>query len=77
VGAIATNAKLRGRIAAALVAATGEELEACRDAVEAANGDGRVALLVLLSGVSAPIAERALESTNGHVRDALEALSRR
>jgi N-acetylmuramic acid 6-phosphate etherase len=74
VGAVATNSKLRGRIAAALAAATGEDPQTCALAVENADGDGRVALLTLLSGLSAPVARRALDSTGGHVREALTAL---
>ena len=74
VGAVATNSKLRGRIAAALVAATGEDPDTCADAVENADGDGRVALLTLLCGVSAPVAGRALASTGGHVREAMTLL---
>jgi len=74
VGAVATNSKLRGRIAAALVAATGEDPDTCADAVENADGDGRVALLTLLCGVSAPVAGRALASTGGHVREAITLL---
>ena len=75
VGAVATNSKLRGRIAAALVAATGEDPDTCADAVENADGDGRVALLTLLCGVSAPVAGRALASTGGHVREAMTLLT--
>jgi N-acetylmuramic acid 6-phosphate etherase len=75
VGAVATNSKLRGRIAAALVAATGEDPDTCADAVENADGDGRVALLTLLCGVSAPVARRALAGTGGHVREALRRLN--
>ncbi len=75
VGAVATNSKLRGRIAAALVAATGEDPDTCADAVENADGDGRVALLTILCGVSAPVAARALANTGGHVREALTMLN--
>ncbi len=75
VSAVATNSKLRGRIAAALVAATGEDPDTCTLAVENADGDGRVALLTLLSGLSAPVARRALDSTGGHVREALAELT--
>jgi N-acetylmuramic acid 6-phosphate etherase len=71
IGAVATNSKLRGRIAAALVAATGAQPEACAAAVESAGGDGRVALLTLLSGESVLVARRALARTGGHVREAL------
>ncbi|HEY7101064.1 MAG TPA: N-acetylmuramic acid 6-phosphate etherase [Mycobacteriales bacterium] len=75
VGAVATNSKLRGRLAAALVAATGDDPDTCADAVENADGDGRVALLTLLCGVSAPVARRALASTGGHVREAVTLLN--
>src|SRR3954451_7214314 len=75
VGAVATNSKLRGRIAAALVAATGEDRQTCEKAVLQADGDGRVALLTLLAGVSTSVAERALEKTGGHLREALHALT--
>ena len=74
IGAVATNAKLRGRIAAALVVATGEDQDTCAVAVENAGGDGRVALLTLLCGASAPVAARALASTSGHVREAVTLL---
>jgi len=74
VGAVATNAKLHGRIAAALVEATGEDPRTCREAVTAAGGDGRVALLTLLTGVRPDVAARALVTTGGHIREALQAL---
>lgn len=74
VGAVATNSKLRGRIAAALEAATGEDPDACRKAVDEAEGDGRVALLTLLAQVPSSVAQRALQQTGGHVREALTAL---
>jgi N-acetylmuramic acid 6-phosphate etherase len=75
VGAVATNSKLSARLAAALVAATGEDPATCAIAVENADGDGRVALLTLLCGVSAPVALSALASTGGHVREALALLN--
>jgi N-acetylmuramic acid 6-phosphate etherase len=75
IGAVATNSKLRGRLAAALEAATGEAPDTCRRAVEEADGDGRVALLTLLAQVPGSVAHSALEQTGGHVREALQALS--
>lgn len=75
VGAVATNSKLRGRVAAALAAATGEEPGACAAAVDAAGGDGRVALLTLLSGAPISVAESALRRTGGHLREALADLA--
>lgn len=74
VGAVATNGKLRGRIAAALVEATGENPATCAAAVENAEGDGRVALLTLLAEVPVPVARGALADTGGHVREALTVL---
>jgi N-acetylmuramic acid 6-phosphate etherase len=74
VGAVATNAKLRGRVAAALAEATGESAGTCAAAVREAGGDGRVALLSLLGGVPAAVARDALAVTHGHLRDALGAL---
>jgi N-acetylmuramic acid 6-phosphate etherase len=75
VGAVATNGKLHGRIAAALVQATGEDIDTCRRAVSEAGGDGRVALLTLMSGVRPDVAARALANTGGHLREALLGLS--
>lgn len=75
VGAVATNGKLRGRVAAALAEATGEDAEVCAAAVRAAGGDGRVALLSLLAGVPATSAREALAVTGGHLRDALRWLT--
>ena len=74
VGAVATNSKLRGRIAAALVAATGEDPDTAPLRSKTPTATGRVALLTLLCGVSAPVAGRALASTGGHVREALTLL---
>lgn len=77
VGAVATNGKLRARVAAAVAAATGEDAETCTAAVAAADGDGRVALLSLLAGVPAGVARDALALTGGHLRDALRTLTGR
>jgi len=77
VGAVATNGKLRGRVAAALAEATGESAETCAAAVREAGGDGRVALLCLLAGVPAVAARDALAVTRGHLRDALGRLVER
>ncbi|MFL6127984.1 MAG: N-acetylmuramic acid 6-phosphate etherase [Mycobacteriales bacterium] len=75
VGAVATNGKLRARLAAAVAAATGEDADSCAAAVRDADGDGRVALLSLLAGVPAPVARDALVVTAGHLRDALSTLA--
>jgi N-acetylmuramic acid 6-phosphate etherase len=72
----ATNAKLRGRTLRILHEATGAPVEECAYALAAANGDLKVALVHLLSGVDTPAAEAALAAAAGHVRHALAALSR-
>jgi N-acetylmuramic acid 6-phosphate etherase len=77
VGAVATNGKLRARVAAAVAEATGEDAETCAAAVGDAGGDGRVAVLSLLAGVSAASAREALAVTGGHLREALSALTGR
>ena len=74
VGATAANTKLRGRVADAVAEATGEPAEVCARAVTDAGGDGRVALLSLLSGQPAAAARAALATTDGHLRKALAIL---
>jgi N-acetylmuramic acid 6-phosphate etherase len=75
VGAVATNGKLRARVAVALAEATGQDAAACTAALEAADGNGRVALLTLLTGAPTEAAVRALVSTRGNVREALTVLA--
>lgn len=70
----ATNAKLRGRTVRILREATGLGLQECSDALTAAHGDLKVALVHLLSGVDTGRASAALADANGHVRQALEVL---
>ncbi|MFJ9558202.1 N-acetylmuramic acid 6-phosphate etherase [Nocardiopsis sp. NPDC101807] len=71
VGVDATNGKLRGRVVTILTQATGLGEEACAEALNAAGGDTRVALVSLLADVDAAGAARALGSSKGRVRDAL------
>ncbi|GAA1264892.1 N-acetylmuramic acid 6-phosphate etherase [Saccharothrix xinjiangensis] len=71
----ATNAKLRGRTVRILREATGLPEHECTAALADAGGDLKVALVHLLSGVPAARAAEALESTQGHVRQALTLLS--
>ncbi|RSM75507.1 N-acetylmuramic acid 6-phosphate etherase [Kibdelosporangium aridum] len=70
----ATNAKLRGRTLRILREATGFSLQECAEALTAANGDLKVALVQLLSGADSERAAKALSETNGHVRNALDML---
>lgn len=72
----ATNAKLRGRTLRILRDATGAEPQDCADALAAADGDLKVALVHLLSGVDTRIAATALLTAQGQVREALASLDR-
>jgi len=74
VGAVVSNAKLRGRLVHALAAATGEPLDCCAAALDAADGDGRVALVALLGGVPGDTARAALTAAGGSPRAALATL---
>lgn len=76
VGAVVTNEKLRGRLLHALANATGDDTEACARALAAADGDGRTALLCLLTGVGPHAARAALAASGGAVRPALAELTR-
>ena len=71
----ATNAKLRGRTVRILREATGLDEQECTTALADSGGDLKVALVHLLSGVSATRAAEALERTQGHVRLALSQLA--
>jgi N-acetylmuramic acid 6-phosphate etherase len=71
----ATNAKLRGRTLRILREASGAAPERCAEALTAADGDLKVALLTLLADVDAGKAAAALDEHAGHVRDALDSLS--
>jgi N-acetylmuramic acid 6-phosphate etherase len=72
----ATNAKLRGRTLRILREATGAAAQDCAAALAAADGDLKVALVQLLSGVDIGVAVTALAGAQGYVRDALTSLDR-
>lgn len=69
----ATNAKLRGRTLRILHEATGADEQDCADALVAADGDVKVALVHLLCGVDSVTAVSLLEANGGRVRDTLVA----
>jgi N-acetylmuramic acid 6-phosphate etherase len=69
----ATNDKLRGRVRGIVVAATGVPAERAEDALEAAGGSAKVAIVSLLAGIDADAARGRLEQANDNVRVALEA----
>lgn len=72
VSMVATNAKLRGRTVGILREATDATEETCEEALNAAGGDLKTALVHLLAGVDVERAAAALAATDGHVRDALD-----
>ncbi|MDO5286497.1 MAG: N-acetylmuramic acid 6-phosphate etherase [Actinomycetia bacterium] len=67
----ATNAKLRARAEQTVVAVCGCPPEVARDALAAAGGHVKTAVLMLLAGVDQAEATRRLEATQGHLRQAL------
>jgi N-acetylmuramic acid 6-phosphate etherase len=71
VGMVATNAKLRGRLVAILVEATGRAPELCAAVLADADGDVKVALVALLTDVPITTAKAALHRSAGMVRAAL------
>ena len=70
VGVTPTNAKLRERARRNVVLASGASEERVDQALEAAAGDARVALVSLLAGVDADAARSRLETSDGSVRKA-------
>jgi N-acetylmuramic acid 6-phosphate etherase len=71
VGMVASNAKLRGRLVAILVEATGHAPEQCAAVLADADGDVKVALVALLTDVPVATAKTALHRSGGIVRAAL------
>jgi N-acetylmuramic acid 6-phosphate etherase len=69
------NAKLRARQQRLLVQATGAPEDQCAAALADADGDLRVALVALLSGVDSGAARVALDQAGGVVRAALQDLA--
>jgi N-acetylmuramic acid 6-phosphate etherase len=67
-----TNEKLRARARRAVELATGASSAAAGDALAAADGDAKVAIVSLLGGIDAPTAARRLDDAGGSVREALE-----
>ena len=71
------NAKLRARQRRLLAQATGTPADRCATALADADGDLRVALVTLLSGVETGEARAALDRSGGVVRAALQDLTGR
>ena len=72
VDVVATNAKLRARARRAVALATDASDEEIDAALDAASGDAKVAIVSLLSDVSAGEARERLEAAGGAIRRALE-----
>jgi N-acetylmuramic acid 6-phosphate etherase len=70
VGLLPGNEKLRERARRNVVLASGESEERVEEAISAAGGDARVALVALLAGVDADTAKARLEAAGGSVREA-------
>jgi N-acetylmuramic acid 6-phosphate etherase len=71
VSVVPENAKLRERARRNVVLASGASEDLVDEAIAAAEGDARVALVTLLAGIDAAAARERLERAHGSVRGAL------
>ena len=71
VDVVATNEKLRDRVRRIVAHATGEPSERVDAALDAADGNAKVAIVSLLAAVDADEARARLEAADGVVRRAL------
>jgi N-acetylmuramic acid 6-phosphate etherase len=71
VDVVATNEKLRARVRRIVQLATGAAPEEVETALEASQGDAKIAIVVLLAGVEPDAARARLARANGVVRKAL------
>ena len=76
VSVVPKNEKLKQRAISILQRASGAGAEAAHIALQAARNDTRVALVMLIAGVSRPLAVAALKKSLGHVRHAIEIAER-
>ena len=67
-----TNEKLRARALGIVMDATGCAEERAHEALTAAGGKAKTAIVMILLGVSCQEAERALASAHGKVRDVID-----
>jgi N-acetylmuramic acid 6-phosphate etherase len=72
VDVVAANEKLRERVRRIARAATGESLDEVDEAVAAADGDARVAIVSLLAGVDAATARARLDESGRSIAEAVE-----
>ncbi|MBT2455117.1 N-acetylmuramic acid 6-phosphate etherase [Streptomyces sp. ISL-86] len=73
----ASNEKLRARSRRIVALATGAPDEEIEAALTATGGEVKNAVLVILGGVDGPTAAGLLTASQGHLRDALDALDAR
>ena len=71
VDVVASNEKLRNRARRAVVAATGVSDEAAAQALEAADGEAKVAIVALVAGLDSATARSRLDAAGGALRKAL------
>jgi N-acetylmuramic acid 6-phosphate etherase len=71
VDVFATNEKLRARVHRIVRTATGEPAERVDEALAAADGNAKVAIVALLGGIDAATARERLDAARGNVREAL------
>ena len=75
VDVVAANEKLQERVRRIVAAASGASATGVDDAIADADGDARVAIVMLLAGVDAQEARRRLDGSGRSIADALEATS--
>ena len=66
-----TNAKLRSRAERIVMQATGAERSVAAEALKEAEGNPKIAIVMLLLDVSRKDAEAALQKADGHIRQAV------
>jgi N-acetylmuramic acid 6-phosphate etherase len=68
----AANEKLRARVLRIVMTATGAPRERAEEALAAADGSAKVAIVMLLAGIDAAAARTRLAAAAGNIRSALE-----
>jgi N-acetylmuramic acid 6-phosphate etherase len=74
---VASNDKLRDRQLRILAEATDADLDRCRQALDLAAGDAKVAVVMLIAGAGSDRARQLLAAARGHVHVALSMLNGR
>jgi N-acetylmuramic acid 6-phosphate etherase len=71
VDVVATNEKLRARVRRIVMTATGARQDEADEALAAADGSAKVAIVTLLAGVDVETARSRLAASGGNIRQAL------